>query len=296
MVTSLPIETGPSKAVLHPTPPTLDEDTIDDLLYFSRTGELEDLRSAVAELSKSLNRYVLEIPAAAVDPYSGNTCLHMAAANNHVDVVNWILSLEQPPLVSSGGPQAALPDSTLTAAATGSAAASMLPTTAPSLYLHTLLNYPNSNGNTPLHWACLNGHIEVVKALAGAGADPGVLNAAGHDCVYEAEVNDKSNVVEWVLEFAESLESGVGVVGEGEGEGEGRDCREKDGQQGEGRGQDKEGVLIDEGQGKEGVLGDEGRHHQSTKDTEAAALDEAAKDSQIAMGQLKLDDKAATIR
>ncbi|KAF3919038.1 hypothetical protein ABW21_db0201570 [Orbilia brochopaga] len=281
MVTSKPID-GPSKPVLHPAPPTLDEDSIDDLLYFARTGELDDLKATIKELAKSLNRYAIEIAAAAVDSYSGNTCLHMAAANNHGAVISCILALEQPPLATPvARPELAAPVTLAAASTSASTDAVTTPArsaivAAPgtpaaeggSAYLHALVNWPNSSGNTPLHWACLNGHIETVKALVLAGADPGVLNAAGHDCVYEAEVNDKSNVVEWVLNYAESLESGVGVVADDE---------------------EKE----DEGQGKESggqddnakVLRDEGRHHEQDEDKE-----QEEEGSQLAIERLGLDD------
>jgi hypothetical protein len=50
-----------------------------------------------------------------------------------------------------------------------------------------------------------------VKVLIDNGADPTVTNRAGHDPVYEAEVNDRREVVEWVLrEGGEGLEEGVG--------------------------------------------------------------------------------------
>lgn len=74
----------------------------------------------------------------------------------------------------------------------------------------SLINAQNEAGNTPLHWAALNGHLECVKALIDNGADPTVTNRAGHDPVYEAEVNDRREVVEWVLR-----EGGEGLGGGG---------------------------------------------------------------------------------
>lgn len=55
-----------------------------------------------------------------------------------------------------------------------------------------------------------------------SGADPTITNMAGHDPVYEAERNDRSEVVEWVLkEGGEGLMSGMaGEGGNGEDEGD----------------------------------------------------------------------------
>jgi hypothetical protein len=79
---------------------------------------------------------------------------------------------------------------------------------------HALVAHKNAAGNTPLHWAALNGHLEAVKLLLmNANADPTVMNTSGHDAVYEAELNDKQEVVEWILgEFA-GLEKAVGGRG-----------------------------------------------------------------------------------
>ena len=66
----------------------------------------------------------------------------------------------------------------------------------------------NSAGNTPLHWACLNNHVETVKLLVGEGADMFVKNAAGRDAVWEAEQRGNEGLVNWMLSFGEERISG----------------------------------------------------------------------------------------
>jgi ankyrin repeat protein len=80
-----------------------------------------------------------------------------------------------------------------------------------------LLNSVNDAGNTALHWAALNGHLASVKALIAAGADVTIFNKAGHDAVFEAEINDKKDVVDWLLGHVDGLEKSIGGAG-GSGE------------------------------------------------------------------------------
>lgn len=54
------------------------------------------------------------------------------------------------------------------------------------------MNYRNYTGNTPLHWAALNTHLDCVKALVEAGADLSLKNDAGHDAIFLAERADWS--------------------------------------------------------------------------------------------------------
>lgn len=50
-----------------------------------------------------------------------------------------------------------------------------------------VVNHRNHSGNTPLHWAALNTHLDCVKALVGARADIATKNNAGLDAVFLAE-------------------------------------------------------------------------------------------------------------
>jgi uncharacterized protein len=80
-----------------------------------------------------------------------------------------------------------------------------------------VVNNQNKAGNTALHWAALNGHLNAVKVLLEQGADPTIKNARGHDAIFEAELNDKSEIVEWVLKNGgKGLQMGIDDDGEGE--------------------------------------------------------------------------------
>ncbi|KFY58736.1 hypothetical protein V496_05991 [Pseudogymnoascus sp. VKM F-4515 (FW-2607)] len=197
--------------------PTLSEDDTDDLIYFARAGELGDFREALEALCKREGCAVDEVLAVAVDGESGNGVLHMAAANGHSEIIKHLLT--------------ALPSS------------STLP---------TLLNTRNAAGNTPLHWAALNGHLSAVQVLVEAGADPYIQNGVGHDAIYEAEVNDRKEAVDWMLkEGGEGLEE-LGEAAGGEGEGEDSAEGVEGGAEGmEGLKEAVEGLSVGKGKGKE---------------------------------------------
>ena len=61
----------------------------------------------------------------------------------------------------------------------------------------------NSVGETCLHWACTNDHVEVVKLLLQAGsnkADPSIQNSMGHTCLHLACIYGHVGVVKLLLE------------------------------------------------------------------------------------------------
>ena len=75
-----------------------------------------------------------------------------------------------------------------------------------------LLNRNNSSGNTSLHWAAMNGHLECVKVLVGAGGDATIKNGAGREAAVEAERAGKEDVASFLL----SVTPADGIVEEGE--------------------------------------------------------------------------------
>jgi hypothetical protein len=146
--------------------PSLTADEIDDILYYTRANEVEDLQQIVADLSKAHQCSPKAVLEQAIDPETGNSALHFCSANGLVDVLSSLLSQ----LSETEG------------------------TSIP------FVNHGNKLGNTPLHWAAYNGHLEIVKLLVAVGADMWKKNTAGHLAMFEAERADKSHVVQYLLE------------------------------------------------------------------------------------------------
>ena len=153
----------------------LSADEIDDLLYFTRVNEVDNLKQTITELSQKYNCSERDVLASAVDPESGNTVLHYCSANGFSDLLKTLLA--------SLGIQHA----------TGSLSSGNEMDSTP-------VNGTNKEGNTALHWAAYNGHLEVAKILVSGGADMWIKNAAGHLAMFEAERAEKSDVVQYLLE------------------------------------------------------------------------------------------------
>ncbi|EME81905.1 uncharacterized protein MYCFIDRAFT_138563 [Pseudocercospora fijiensis CIRAD86] len=139
--------------------PQLTFDEIDDLLYFTRVNEVQDLQQTITELIQKYQCEAKDVLSAAIDPESGNTVLHFCSANGFTELLRSFLSQNVPSLVNHG----------------------------------------NNEGNTPLHWAAYNGHLAIVKLLVENGADMWAKNKAGHLAMFEAERADKSEVVQYLL-------------------------------------------------------------------------------------------------
>lgn len=177
-------------AIMLPSP-TPEE--LDDLIYFARTSDLPSLKAAIFQACEKHSSPPSTILATAIDidkdGLGSQSCLlHWPAANGNLEVVDYLLTLLSP----------AKHDGTNTASTDKSA---------PSL-----VDHKNTSGNTPLHWAALNGHLACVKALVAVGADGSITNAAGHDALYEAECSGRDGakeVAEWMLANCGGLEKGT---------------------------------------------------------------------------------------
>ncbi|CED83046.1 FOG: Ankyrin repeat [Phaffia rhodozyma] len=94
----------------------------------------------------------------------GCGCLHMVSGNGHIDLLNYLLPLLPP----------------------------------------TQFSLQNSSGSTALHWASLNGHLPIVKALILHPSSPGdklidIKNSSGHTAVGEAEMMERNEVAVWLV-------------------------------------------------------------------------------------------------
>lgn len=200
-------------------PLSLSEESTDDILYFARSGETDDLvstlKSIVADSATPFSSEA-EVLLAARDEYSGNNAVHMAAGNGHFGSFSFLPTPRFFLVAYFNSESSHLKTETI------KHILSFLPTpasgTAPP---HPAIAHKNTAGNTPLHWAALNGHVKIVEALVlTANADPTATNDAGHDSVYEAELNEKMDVVEWILGNCGGIEEGVGAKEEEETSGE----------------------------------------------------------------------------
>jgi ankyrin repeat protein len=143
----------------------LTPEEIDDVLYFTRANEPQDLQQTLTTLAAHHNTSIMHILESSIDPTTSNSVLHYCSANGLTALLPSLLSSSPTEKVSS-----------------------------------QLIDHPNREGNTALHWAALNGHLPIVKLLVEAGADMWVKNSAGHLAMFEAERADKSDVVQFLLE------------------------------------------------------------------------------------------------
>ncbi|CAG7952055.1 unnamed protein product [Penicillium olsonii] len=189
-------------------PIALSADAVDDLIYDARAGDLEALNADIAALASQHNCNESQIVASAIDLAdeseggSGSCVLHFPAANGNAGM------LIQDEDIRYGKILTTLLQKLSSAEASQRSA---------------FINHRNNSGNTPLHWAALNTHLECVKALVEAGADLDVKNDAGHDAVFLAErtawaaVEDNGEGEEENQDQNQTQEIEM-TVGEGEGE------------------------------------------------------------------------------
>jgi len=127
-----------------------------ELRQSARYNDLDVLRAVLAVKPNVID---------AQDESSGNSALHMAAANNHVDAVLLLIKYGANPILK------------------------------------------NASGNTPLHWAAANGHENVVKVLLEQdNVDVLEQNNFGRSSLTEGFSSEQTEVVKLLLEHDSAAE------------------------------------------------------------------------------------------
>ncbi|OKL64714.1 hypothetical protein UA08_00340 [Talaromyces atroroseus] len=151
-----------------PAPVALSFEAIDELIYDARLGDIDALKAEISKWSEEHKIPASTILRSALDTEdeseggTGASLLHWPAANGNVELLNYLLQILKTTPEESA----------------------------------SFINYRNYTGNTPLHWAALNTHLDCVKALVEAGADISLKNDAGHDALFLAERADWSGTYE----------------------------------------------------------------------------------------------------
>ncbi|TFK50871.1 ankyrin [Heliocybe sulcata] len=138
----------------------------DDLLLSCRYGDLDDVQDFVKTHGQA--------SLADARDENGNTVLHMASGNGHVELLEYLLPLVPP----------------------------------------SLLSVQNESKSTALHWACVNSHLPVVQKLVQSSSGPGVdlidiKNAAGRSPLAEAEMAGWEEGAKWLVQVM-NLDDGGG--------------------------------------------------------------------------------------
>ncbi|KAI3328526.1 ankyrin repeat-containing domain protein [Ustulina deusta] len=174
--------------------PCLSEEEIDDLVYLARTGEDADLTEMLHELATRETATTADILTAARAEQGKATCLHMAAANGHAKTVTLILSHLPVPAKASVTKVAP-------AESEGAESAQTVAQVEPAY-----IDAQNAFGNTALHWACLGGHLDIVKLLLSRDALPAIANDKDQIPLDLAAFDNHMHVVDYFLAQSKGIE------------------------------------------------------------------------------------------
>ena len=155
---SLMTQTHPSCDALE----SEDADLHEELLYLFRHSDPSTVSSLLTEYPN--------LDLTTIMDENGNTLLHMVAGNGHLEMIQLLIQtiLEYEQRMASTYTTEVI-------------------ITSPNNRLLTYINTPNSSKNTPLHWAALNNHLDIVQYLYSQSADPLLKNEQGRTALEEAE-------------------------------------------------------------------------------------------------------------
>ncbi|KAH7883363.1 hypothetical protein F5I97DRAFT_233626 [Phlebopus sp. FC_14] len=140
-----------------PERPTPSQDDHEDLLLSCRYGDLQDIQDFITKFGPDV--------ISNIEDENGNTVLHMTCGNGHIDVLECLLPLVSP----------------------------------------SLLSKQNSSGSTPLHWAALNKHFNIAQKIVQFPKGPGIdlidiKNTAGRSPLGEAEMAEWEDGAKWFVQ------------------------------------------------------------------------------------------------
>ena len=129
----------------------VDEDTVDDILYAARVGDVEGLTDSLNAAASSqspawdtTSTSYIDILRFISDPFTGNNVAHLAAANAHSNILKFFR------------------EKALEAAKAGDQGqGTFLPQSEPI----SLFEKQNASGSTSLHYAAIGGSVEAVQYL-----------------------------------------------------------------------------------------------------------------------------------
>lgn len=165
--------------------PKPSSDELEDVLLSCRYGELPELQTFI-------ETFGVGIFVEGVKDERGTTGLHYICGNGHQGAHPPWSNCAAPPLYCTA-------ELTLPFLLIAELAEYLLP-----LLPSPAFSAQNTSGSTPLHWASLNGHLELAKLLVLAPASSGdklidIKNEAGYTAVGEAELAERSEIAMWLV-------------------------------------------------------------------------------------------------
>lgn len=143
----------------------LDSEDKESIVLDCRFGELDSLKDIFENMVDASLIITDDIK-----DENGNTPLHMAACNGHLDVIKYLFEL----LKSNEFIK--------------------------EEQIYQWVAAKNNSGNTALHWATLTNQLEVIKYLCeNWKADPLIANDMGHDCIFVSETNRLLDVEKYYI-------------------------------------------------------------------------------------------------
>ena len=143
----------------------LDDEDKESIVLDCRFGELDSLKDIFENMVDSSLIITDDIK-----DENGNTPLHMAACNGHLDIIKYLMELlTTNDLIKQE-------------------------------QIYEWVSAKNVSGNTALHWATLTNQLEVIKYLCEEWkANPLILNGMGHDCIFVSETNQLQEIEKYYL-------------------------------------------------------------------------------------------------